>query len=111
MSADEIFLLQVPLRAIFIVLNVTSWGDVRFWDLPLKGVFLTILTTLASVMAGFQYQGALKSGGSGSIVAAVVGTYPALAYFVGLLLGLESVSLYKLMGVFFACLSCLMFCL
>lgn len=104
-------LLQAPLRFIVTLFNVGSWSDVRLVELPLKGVVYIVLSTFATVLAGFQYQNALRSGGSGATVSAVVGSYPAGAYVIGVLLGAEVVTLYKVLGVVFACLSCYMFSL
>jgi uncharacterized membrane protein len=111
MSSNEMLLLQAPLRLIVTLFRIQSWSDIRFWELPVKGVVYTILTTIATVMAGVQYQTALRSGGSGATVAAITGSYPAVAYCIGAVLGMEEVSRYKVLGVVFACLSCFMFSL
>ena len=104
-------LVQAPLRLLLTLFNIKSWGDIRFWDLPLTGVIYTFLTTVAAVGAGFLYQSALRSGGSGATVSAIAGSFPAGAYFIGVVLGMEEVTMYKVLGVVFACLSCLMFSL
>jgi drug/metabolite transporter (DMT)-like permease len=110
-SSNEMLLLQAPLRLCVTLFSIRSWKDIRFWDLPVTGVMCTMLTTVVTVTAGFQYQNSLRSGGSGGAVAAVTGSYPAVAYFIGAMLGMEEVSRYKVLGVIFACLSCFMFSL
>ena len=109
MSSSEILLLQAPIRVVVTLLSVTSWSDIRVADLPATGVLYTILTTMASVMAGFQYQDALRSGGSGATVAAIAGVYPALSYVLGVVMGAEELTRSKVLGVLFAAMSCYMF--
>jgi uncharacterized membrane protein len=110
-TSNEMLLLQAPLRLVITLFNIGSWSEIRFWDLPLKGVAYLIMTTIASVLGGFQYQNALRSGGSGAAVSAIAGSYPAFAYLLCVLLGMEEVSRNKVLGVIFACLSCFMFSL
>ena len=50
-------------------------------------------------MAGFLYSDALSSGGSPAAVAVVSGSYPAMSYVMGVILGLESIQMTKVLGV------------
>ena len=111
MSSNEMLLLQAPLRLLVTLIKVGSGIDLRFGDLPVTGVGLTVLTTIATVLAGFQYQNALRSGGSGATVSAIAGAYPAVAYIIGVVMGTEEATRNKILGVIFATLSCYMFSL
>ncbi|GMI34906.1 hypothetical protein TeGR_g707 [Tetraparma gracilis] len=70
-------------------------------ELPLLGASLSVAAGLLSYFAGAAYSAAL-SAGPGSAVAAISGSYPALAFAILALAGQEEVSGMKVLGLGFA---------
>ena len=105
-------LIQLPIRVV-----VTLWkilqrsstskssismnGVLNFLgNLNLYGTIYTIVGCTCTVTAGFFYADALSSeGSSAAAVAVITGSYPALSYSVGVLLGIETISSTKVLGV------------
>lgn len=113
-------LLQLPVRTA--VTLVTAFRRVtpgtsisvgyivtRIGDLNLFGVIFACISCIASVMATFYLGDALERGGSASSVSIVTGSYPALAYVLSVVLGLEKLDFIKVLGVFLAMGSCYCF--
>ena len=67
-------------------------------DLPILGVSLAFAAGLLTYTAGTFYSSALTTG-SGSVVAAISGSYPAVAFVINVAVGWESVSGWKLAGL------------
>ena len=74
----------------------------------LSGISFAIISGTFTALAGGYYNLALSAGPASS-VAAIAGSYPAVAYVVGLGGGMESLSVMKVMGVGFSVLSGLCF--
>lgn len=111
-TALESQLIQLPVRLILTLYALKdSWTAVRILELPVKGTIYSVLTCVSTTISSFYYGRALASGASGATVAAISGQYPAFAYALGICIGIEEVSPYKILGLFFACCSCICFCL
>ena len=69
-------------------------------NLNLYGTIYTIVGCICTITAGFYYGDALSSeGSSAAAVAVIAGSYPALSYFIGVLLGIETITSTKVLGV------------
>ena len=113
-------LLQLPLRVI--VTSVTAYKRMKpgskisipsmanhLVNLNLFGFIFTIFAGTSSVVASFFMNDALDKGGSGSAVAVITGSYPALSYVLSVILGMETISPVKILGVLLAAGSCYCF--
>ena len=127
-DSNTINLLQLPIRVVLTlmtalqriqtssssatsILHKSSFVSLLEYigNLNFYGVIFTIVSCSSTVIAGFLYSDALSSGGSGPSVAVISGCYPALAYVMGVLLGLEELDFWKVCGVILAFGSCICF--
>jgi len=110
LTTNESQAVQLLPRILFTTYQIGFKGlrDCRWLDLPLTGTSYSLLSCLATILAGFYYSDALLDG-SGAAVAAISGSYPAVAYVVGVFLGTENLETYKILGVVLAVASCLCF--
>jgi len=114
-------LLQLPIRILVTIANAfrrsskngTSFTIVgilkKAGNLNFFGVGFTWTACISAVLAGFCYNDALRSGGSGTAVAAISGSSPAVSYFLSVILGLEKWETKKVLGVCLAVASCMCF--
>lgn len=78
-------------------------------DLSLFGSLYTTIACISSVSATFLLGDALEKGGDASSIAVITGSYPAAAYIISMVFGLEEVNSMKLIGVALAIGSCYCF--
>ena len=81
----------------------------RIGELSLYGSIYTSISCIFSVLATILMGDAMQVGGNASEVAVITGSYPAAAYVICILFGLEEINTMKLFGVALAIGSCYCF--
>jgi len=110
-------LLSLPIRTVVILTTAfsssrrqTTFKTIKnIRNLNIYGVLYIVASSTAAAFAGFFYRDALSNGGSGSAVAAISGSSPAVAYFISVILGLEELETTKVLGLCLAVASCYCF--
>lgn len=84
-------------------------SDIRTVDVPMVGMGIAVFSGLSAFIAGNYYTDTIGQGGDGSVVAALIATYPAICYVFSVTFGFESFTMMKALGVLFALASCICF--
>ncbi len=127
-DASTYNLIQLPIRIIVTIFTVLQRQDATIPSIKtmlhtsslhtimeaigkihVHGFIYTVIAGVSSVLASFSYSDALEKGGSGSAVAVLTGSYPALSYVMSVVAGWEEIKMTKVIGVALAIGSCYCF--
>ena len=102
---------SIPLVLCLATVFTSPANSFRVADLPLRGATFALLAGLSTFIAGKFYAAAVAppQNGANSVVAAISGAYPAMAFVISAALGLEKVNAMKVLGAVLAVASVVAF--